>query len=113
MSLVLAAILAVTGQATWYEAPQNTAAAGPALRDALGRDWRGQWVTVARGGVTVTVQLTDWCACRGRRIIDLNAGDFARLAPLSKGVIEVTVNPVDLPRTDTALSPVWTSRRAS
>jgi hypothetical protein len=113
VSLVLAAILAVTGQATWYEAPQNTAAAGPALRDALGRDWRGQWVTVSRGDDTVTVQLTDWCACKGSRIIDLNHTDFAELAPLDKGVIGVEVNPVDLPRTDTALSPVWTFRRAS
>ena len=35
------------GYATWYDAPsKQDAAAGPALRKALGRDWRGSWVRV-------------------------------------------------------------------
>ena len=104
MTLVLAAILAVTGQATWYEAGPTTAAAGPALREAVGKEWRGQWVTVTSGGDSVTVQLTDWCACKGDRVIDLNHTAFAELAPLGKGVIRVSVKPIDLPRTDTASS---------
>jgi hypothetical protein len=76
-----------SGVATWFRAPAGTAAAGPALRAALGRDWRGRVVTVNG----IRVRLTDWCACGHGRIIDLNAGTFARIAPLSRGVVTVTV----------------------
>lgn len=72
------------------------AAAGPALRSALG-DWRGQTVTVTASGVSVRVRLVDWCQCgkgtRGERLIDLYADPFSRLAPLSAGLVRVTVSP--------------------
>jgi rare lipoprotein A (peptidoglycan hydrolase) len=54
----------------------------------------------------VTVRLTDSCQCyRGEtreRLIDLSDDAFARLAPLSRGVIRVTVEVVDVtpPETD-------------
>jgi hypothetical protein len=83
----------VSGQATWYGTGPGTghAAAGPGLRRSLGADWRGTKVRVCSVGRCVSVRLTDWCACRDRRIIDLSDEDFRRLAPLSRGVIEVEV----------------------
>ena len=98
------------GAATWYDAPTRTdAAAGPALRDLLGSDWRGSWVTVRHDGRSVTVRLTDWCACGDRNgkatLLDLDDVAFAELAPLAAGVIAVEVEPVadiPLPATDTA-----------
>lgn len=85
------------GLATWYAAPAGTAAAGPELRRALGKRWRGSLVDVCAGGRCVQVRLTDWCAC-GRRngsptLIDLGADSFALLAPLGRGVLRVEVRP--------------------
>lgn len=91
----------LSGTATWYCSPGRSpctrgypgglyAAAGPALRAALG-DWRGRQVTVSAGGRSVTVMLIDWCACGSGRVIDLYGEAFARLAPLSRGVLTVTL----------------------
>lgn len=82
------------GVATWFRAPASTAAAGPALRAWLGRGWRGQRVRVCAASGCVVVRLTDWCACGHGRVIDLGADSFARLAPLSRGVLRVTVGRV-------------------
>ncbi|MFZ0324604.1 MAG: RlpA-like double-psi beta-barrel domain-containing protein [Actinomycetes bacterium] len=97
---------AIRGQATWYRDTPGHAAAGPALRDALGPDWRGQVVTVSANGRSVVVTLTDWCACnRTQRVIDLDIHDFGRLARPSVGVLPVTVTwgeeAIQLPETDT------------
>lgn len=82
------------GYATWYATPGLTAAAGPELRGALG-DWRGQWVTVESGRSSVTVQITDWCACGERHgiptLLDLSDAAFQELAPLSTGVVRVSI----------------------
>jgi hypothetical protein len=82
------------GYATWYATPGLTAAAGPELRGALG-DWRGQWVTVESGRQSVTVQITDWCACGERHgiptLLDLSDAAFQELAPLSTGVVRVSI----------------------
>lgn len=83
----------IGGQATWYDAPSRTdAAAGPDLRFD---GWRGSWVRVTSGERSVTVKLTDWCACGDRNgkptVIDLDDEAFADLAPLSDGVITVEV----------------------
>lgn len=89
--------LPVRGTASWYAAPTGTAAAGPALRRYLGRDWRGQRVRVCRDGLCIRVTLTTACQCfRGtsrERLIDLSRGSFARLAPLWRGVVRVRVSP--------------------
>jgi len=83
------------GIASWFAAPDGTAAAGPELRRLLGKDWRGQRVRVTAGGHSVRVTLTDWCQCyRGEdreRIIDLSRSSFAALADPSRGIIRVTV----------------------
>jgi len=87
----------VRGTATWYCGSICTrgypsglyAAAGSELRTG---DWRGRRVRVTVGGRSVVVTLVDWCACRGERVIDLYAGAFRRLAPLSRGVVGVTVS---------------------
>jgi hypothetical protein len=85
-----AAVPLITGQATWYGTGpgRGHAAAGSELRTG---DWRGRHVEVCHGARCVEVVLDDWCACGGARIIDLSDEDFARLAPLSAGVISVTV----------------------
>jgi rare lipoprotein A (peptidoglycan hydrolase) len=81
----------VRGIASWYaDGPGLYAAAGPALRVG---DWRGSWVTVTSGGVSVRVQLVDWCDCYGTRLVDLSPAAFAELAPLGRGLLEVTVAP--------------------
>lgn len=77
----------ISGQATWYRWRPGEAAAGPRLRAALGAGWRGRLVHVNG----IPVRLTDWCACGGDRIIDLDRRTFARLALPSRGVIEVHV----------------------
>lgn len=82
----------VTGIASWYRWHTGEAAAGPALRRMLGAHWRGMVVTVTAGGHSARVRLTDWCGCLGSRIIDLDRATFAALAPLSRGLITVTVS---------------------
>jgi hypothetical protein len=87
------------GLATWYATGRDGlyAAAGPALRAALGKGWRGQQVLVVYQGRGVAVTLSDWCLCRPRHgfstLIDLSDEAFAYLAPLSRGVIRIAVDP--------------------
>lgn len=79
------------GTASWYRWRPGEAAAGPALRAALGPRWRGQQVRVCAGVRCATVRLTDYCGCYGTRLVDLDAATFAQLAPLSRGLIRVEV----------------------
>jgi hypothetical protein len=89
--------LALTqGYATWYDdGPGLYGAAGPALRESLGANWRGQTVDVCSDGRCVTVKLSDWCACGARHgkptVIDLSPQAFKQLRPLSAGVITVQI----------------------
>ena len=96
-----AASSAVAGLATWFASPADVSAAGPALRRALGPRWRGSHVLVCSGGRCVVTVLGDWCACGPRggtpTVIDLDDDVFARLAPLSRGRIAVTVTPIPAP----------------
>ncbi len=87
------AIPGVVGTATWYAYRPGEAAAGPSLRAFLGRSWRGRNVTVRSGSRSVTVRLTDWCACPGGRVIDLDRGSFGVLADPSRGILRVQVTP--------------------
>jgi len=76
----------VRGVATWYCQPGVSrctsgypstgayAAAGPALRAALGH-WRGKVVWV--NGIRVT--LVDWCACSGAHVIDVYHSTWLRI----------------------------------
>jgi rare lipoprotein A (peptidoglycan hydrolase) len=91
----------IAGTASWYDYMPRQAAAGPALREALGKDWRGQIVTVCVSRETSSacakVRLTDWCQChRGtnrERIIDLDRRTFAVLGvPPSRGIAKVRVH---------------------
>ena len=92
MKTLVLILALVQGTATWYEWHAGEAAAGPALRQALGPHWRGQTVKVCAGSCVV-VKLTDWCACGHGRVIDLDDQSFRKLAPLSQGVVKVTVTP--------------------
>lgn len=83
----------VEGSASWYaDGPGLYAAAGPALRIGA---WRGRTVSVCTKTACVRVILSDWCACypatSRERIIDLSPAAFAVLAPLSRGIVAVTV----------------------
>jgi len=83
---------ALRGTATYYAYRTGQAAAGPALRAFLGKNWRGTVVTVTANGRTVTARLTDWCLCSSARVVDLDKRSFAKLADPSRGVIHVTVS---------------------
>jgi hypothetical protein len=97
----------IAGIATWFASPQNVSAAGPALRRALGPGWRGSHVRVCSGGRCAVTTLGDACWCPDRRgvpvVIDLDDDVFARLAPLSRGVIAVTIGAVPAPPATTTL----------
>jgi hypothetical protein len=86
------------GVATYYDnGPGLYAAAGPALRHALGTGWRGSVIKVCANerSQCVKVRLTDFCKCGPRHgkqtLLDLSPAAFRALAPLSRGVLEVTV----------------------
>ena len=91
----------LSGRGTWYcssgsactrgfPASGAYAAAGPALRAWLGAGWRGTVVRVCSGGRCIQARLVDACICAS--VIDLYASAFAQLAPLSTGVLTVTVS---------------------
>lgn len=81
----------ITGIASWYDAGPGLYAAVPSWRwgDAPYR------VRVTAGGRAVVVTVGDFCGCPGGRVIDLSADAFARLAPLSQGLVRVTVTRLD------------------
>jgi len=87
----------IRGYATWHATGRNGlyAAAGPALRRALGPGWRNELVLVVKGRKAVQVRLSDWCAC-GRRhgeptLLDLSDEAYDYLGRLSSGIMHVTV----------------------
>ena len=103
--------VSATGQATWYRYHPGQAAAGPALRAWIGKGWRGTTVLVC-AKACVVVRLTDWCACKGERIVDLDSRSFRALAPLSQGVVRVTVSRLPVgPATDTVYAAVGRSAK--
>ena len=89
---------------------QGHAAAGPALRRALGGDpaFRGKLVTVVKGDRSIRVRLSDWCACGDRHgtdtVIDLDETDFRTLTGRGPGIAIVRVildgRAIALPPTD-------------
>lgn len=76
---------------TGYGPDCACAAAGPAIRAALG-SWRGRVVTVSNGRASAQVRLVDWCACPGGRVLDLYAYPFGMIGSLSDGLMDVTVD---------------------
>jgi rare lipoprotein A (peptidoglycan hydrolase) len=88
------------GTATWYcgNGSPCTRGYGPAdmvaaIDPTLGIA-KGTRLRVHHAGRSVEVVVVDVCQCKGARIIDLTSGAFSRLAPLSRGVIEVTIESV-------------------
>ena len=111
---------AIRGRATWYDATKNNAwytqpnkwgkavklyaAAGPALRRALGGiKWqmkpRAIWVESVKTGERVKVWVVDWCGCHGRkndsldtRLVDLAPAVWEKLGvDLGRGVMKVRI----------------------
>lgn len=82
----------VTGKASWFATGPDGpyAAACWGLRKAMGKGWRGETVLVVAGKRAIEVRITDWCGSR-TKLIDLSDQAFRYLAPLSRGVIQVTV----------------------
>lgn len=98
----------IGGFATWFDVgPGFYAAAGPDLRHALGPGWRHTLIEVqGPARARVVVELTDSCACGSRHgvptILDLSPAAFRELAPLSAGIVAVSIELApELPRTDT------------
>lgn len=98
-----------TGYATWYEDPKSPSgfyAAVPSWR--YGDDRYAIQVCLAdRPGTCTHAVVRDFCACGDRHgeptVVDLSPSAFRELAPLSRGVIRVTVTgpiPIPLPPTD-------------
>ena len=80
----------ITGTASWFAYIPGGAAAGPALRSALGPGWRGMSVAVLGPAGWVRVVLSDWM--RADKLIDLASADFPSVCgPLSRGICEVEV----------------------
>jgi hypothetical protein len=102
------AALSYTGRASWYAASGHQAAVPwwKAGQEPL-------WAVVSRFAdgrtYSVTVLITGWCQCYvgtdRERVVDLSDGAFAQLAPLSVGLIRVTMeltgNGPGLPATST------------
>lgn len=84
------------GLASWFWTTPGHAAAGPKLRALLGPHWRGHKVEVCATRC-ITVILDDWCQCyrntKSERVIDLSGADFKALAPLSRGILKVSITP--------------------
>lgn len=98
----------LSGTATWYCLPGISvcpyfmrgglgAAAGPALRNAIGPDWRGKIVETCLSNspsICVAVKLVDWCACGADHVIDLFADAMRVIDPgfRSNGGAQVTIS---------------------
>jgi hypothetical protein len=91
------------GVATWFNSPAGVSAAGPDLRAALGPGWRGTHVQVCHDERCVVTILGDTMAAD--RLIDLDAPLFARLAPLSAGLLAVTLTVIPAPPVTTRETP--------
>ena len=107
------------GLATWYDAYRNNAwytqpnkwgkavklyaAAGPALRAAIGHKYMRKpfaiFVKSKKTGIEVKVWVVDWCGCYGKakdpldtRLIDLAPAVWAKLGvPLGQGVMRIEI----------------------
>ena len=90
----------IAGQGSWYCSSTSPctkgypsglyAAAGPALRAFLGSGWRGSTVTICGKQSCIRATLIDSCTCA--RLVDLYSMAFQQLAPLSRGVVSITVS---------------------
>jgi len=85
----------LSGTATYYAYVPGGAAAGRALRSAIGPHWRGTRVTVCYRGNCVSVVLSDYEASTNpKKIIDLDTRSFIALTGpggYSMGIAGVTV----------------------
>ena len=97
----------IVGPASWYPTFGRVAAAGPRLRHFLGHGWRGTRIVVCRttrsSEACTIATVVDWCKCPHGRIVDLSDDVFGVLAPVSVGVIRVSIRRLNvaLPATDT------------
>jgi hypothetical protein len=83
-------VVVAKGVITWQPGTALWASPG-----AIVRGWHVGHVRVCAGSRCVDVLLDGWCACGERHgsptLLDLSAAAFARLAPLSQGVVHVEV----------------------
>jgi hypothetical protein len=93
-------VLAARGLVTWQPISGYRASPGPLIRSWGVRQGEALRVCnlqsqVGKSITCVRVTVFGWCACGdrpgGRTLLDLSSAAFARLAPLSAGVISVEV----------------------
>ena len=82
----------LSGKASWHATGRDGAygAACRPLRRAIGPSWRGRHVLVAFKGKAIEIVLNDWCGSHDKTV-DLSDEAFRYFAPLSRGVLRVTV----------------------
>jgi peptidoglycan lytic transglycosylase len=86
------------GDATWYDLEGATGACGKPLKGlyAAHRKWKcGSLVSVRHGDRWVFVRIRDRGPYGEGRVIDLSKRAFRRLAPPSRGVIDVKIYRLD------------------
>jgi rare lipoprotein A len=86
------------GQATWYDLAGHMGACGKPLKGlyAAHRKWKcGSLVSVRAGDRWVFVRIRDRGPYGEGRVIDLSKRAFRRLAPPSRGVIDVRIHRLD------------------
>lgn len=79
--------VSVSGIASWYDA-------GPGLYAALPGPWmphRKLLVCGPDGECLGGIPVVTSCGCPGGRVVDLSPGLFARFAPVSAGLVRVTM----------------------
>lgn len=85
----------VLGVASWYADKLRPAGALYAAMPRYRRGGPAQKVMACAGSRCVTVPVVDFCQCHvgtpDERLIDLSPAAFSRLAPLSVGLIEVSL----------------------
>lgn len=97
------------GQTTWYtrKGIMNYGAAGPGLRAIVPHFYKQNYeiiVTNLATGISVNVNVVDWCSCWGRanndkddRLIDLAPSVFKSLGtPLGVGVMKIKITIVGM-----------------
>ena len=76
----------VVGVASWFSVGRGLYAAMPGYRDGT-----RVLARVTAGGRSVVVRVITQCGCPNGRVIDLSPEAFRAFAPLSRGIVKVSV----------------------
>ena len=76
----------IVGVASWFSIGRGLYAAMPGYRDGT-----RVLARVSAGGRSVVVRVITQCGCPNGRVIDLSPEAFRAFAPLSRGIVKVSV----------------------